>query len=564
VSVRSSWRASSSTVSRRQRALALALTAFACLAATARAPVTIFIAGDSTAAPKLTERRPETGWGEAFATLVDTTRFRVDNRALNGRSTRTFIEEGRWASLMESLKPGDWVFIQFGHNDESKDKVDRYAPPADYRANLVRFVADVRAKRAKPVLMTPVMRRRFDGGGRFYDTHGEYPDIVRAVARSDSVPLIDMHLMTRRLLEERGRDATRELFLQLRPGENANYPDGIDDNTHFSPKGALAVARLAHDAFSALVAGNAPPPKLVYDFVVAADGSGDFRTIQEAVDAVRDYTPLPRSIFIRDGVYREKLVIPSWKTGITFVGESVERTIIEWDDHAGKGDINTFTSYTARVSGDDIQFRNITFRNTAGRVGQALALYVEGDRVLFDNCRFEGNQDTIFAAGEGARQYFRNVHIEGTTDFIFGPATAYFEDCRIHSKQNSYITAVSTPNDVPYGFVFDGCTLTAEPGVDQVYLGRPWRDHARTVFIDTEMGAQIVPAGWHNWGRPEAEKASMYAEFGSRGPGAKTASRVSWAHTLGAGAAAAYARDRVLCGGDCGVAPWFDVPARSR
>lgn len=543
---------------------AIALAALVCAAATVRAPATIFIAGDSTAAPKLAERRPETGWGEAFATLVDSTRFRVDNRALNGRSTRTFIEEGRWMSLVEALKPGDWVFIQFGHNDESKDKVDRYTAPADYRANLHRFVTDVRAKGAKPVLMTPVMRRRFDEGGRFYDTHGEYPDIVRALARADSVPLIDMHFMTRRLLEPLGLAGTRKLFLQLDPGENPNYPDGIADNTHFSPEGALAVARLAHEAFIALVAGRAPAPKLDYDFVVAADGSGDFRTIQEAVNAVRDYTPLPRSIYIRDGVYREKLVVPSWKTGISFVGESVERTIIEWDDHAGKGDVNTFTSYTARVSGDDIQFRNITFRNTAGPVGQALALYVEGDRVLFDDCRFVGNQDTIFAAGEGARQYFRNVYVEGTTDFIFGPATAFFENCRIHSKQNSYITAASTPEDVAYGFVFDGCTLTAEAGVDAVYLGRPWRDHARTVFIDTEMGPQIVPAGWHNWGRSEAEKASLYAEFGSHGPGGATARRVAWSHVLDARTAATYDRDNVLCGGDCGVAPWFDVPARSR
>jgi pectinesterase len=254
--------------------------------------------------------------------------------------------------------------------------------------------------------------------------------------------------------------------------------------------------------------GGAAAQERAYDFVVAQDGSGDFTTIQAAVNAVRDYTPIPRTIFVRNGVYREKLLIPSWKTGITLIGESVEGVVVDWDDHAGKGDINTFTSYTARISGNDIHVRNITFRNSAGPVGQALALFVEGTRVVFDNCRFLGHQDTIFSAGEGSLQFFRNVYVEGTTDFIFGPGTAYFEGCHIHSLRDSYITAASTPVGVPHGFVFVGCRLTAEPEVGRVYLGRPWRDHARTVFIDTEMGAHILPEGWHNWSRPWFESAA--------------------------------------------------------
>ena len=300
-----------------------------------------------------------------------------------------------------------------------------------------------------------------------------------------------------------------------------------------------------------------------FDYVVAKDGSGNFRTIQEAVNAVRDYTPIPRAIFVKNGVYREKLLIPAWKTGITIVGESVDGTIVEWDDHAGKGPINTFTSYTARISGNDIHVHNITFVNSAGRVGQALALFVDGDRVMFEHCRFIGNQDTIFAAGEGAHQYFRDVYVEGTTDFIFGPATAYFEQCEVHSKQRSYITAASTPEGVPYGFVFVGCRLTADASVDSVYLGRPWRDHARTVFLRTEMGAHVIGAGWHNWGRPEAEHTSFYAEFASTGAGAAGA-RAPWAHRLTAAEAASYTRDDVLCGGACGAVPWFDRPARTR
>ena len=300
-----------------------------------------------------------------------------------------------------------------------------------------------------------------------------------------------------------------------------------------------------------------------FDVTVATDGTGNFRTIQEAVNAVRDYTPIPRAIFVRNGVYREKLLIPEWKTGITIVGESVERTIIEWNDYAGKGPINTFTSYTARVSGNDIHIHNITFVNSAGPVGQALALFVDGDRVLFEHCRFIGNQDTIFAAGEGSRQYFRDVYVEGTTDFIFGPGTAYFENCEVRSKARSYISAASTPSGVPHGFVFDRCRLTADSSVHGVYLGRPWRDHARTVFLQTEMGPHIIAAGWHNWGRPEAERTSYYAEFASVGPGASGA-RVLLVTQLRPSGCAKYSRDQVLCGGACGDTAWFAVPARSR
>lgn len=283
-----------------------------------------------------------------------------------------------------------------------------------------------------------------------------------------------------------------------------------------------------------------------YDFVVAQDGSGDFTTIQAAVDAVRDYTPVPRTIFIRNGVYREKLVVPAWKTGITLVGESVEGVVVTYDDHAGKDGHNTFTSYTARISGDDVRVRNVTFQNTAGPVGQALALYVEGDRVVFENCRFLGHQDTIFAAGEGSRQYFKDCYVEGTTDFIFGPATAVFDNCRIHALRDSYVTAASTPEGVPFGFVFLGCTLTAAPGVERVYLGRPWRDHARTVFVGCEMGPHVRPEGWHNWGRPEAEATAFYAEYGNHGPGADRSGRVAWSTVLTPAEAARYTPEVVF------------------
>ncbi|HYW10794.1 MAG TPA: rhamnogalacturonan acetylesterase, partial [Longimicrobium sp.] len=194
-------------------------------------PVTVFVAGDSTAAQKLVTKRPETGWGERLQQHFDIDAVRVLNHARNGRSTRTFISEGRWQAVVDELRPGDYVLIQFGHNDGSRDKVDRYTPPADYRRNLARFVAEARAKGANPVLLTPVVRRRFDSAGAFYGTHGEYPDLVRAVAAELRVPLIDMHQGSERVLREYGTERSRALFLHLAPGEDANYPDGLRDDT---------------------------------------------------------------------------------------------------------------------------------------------------------------------------------------------------------------------------------------------------------------------------------------------------------------------------------------------
>jgi lysophospholipase L1-like esterase len=210
-----------------------------------REPVTLYLAGDSTMAQKLPEKRPETGWGETLQEFFVETKVRVENLAQNGKSTKTFIAENRWQGLVARLKEGDYVFIEFGHNDGSKDKIDRYAPPDEYRRNLLRFISDVRERKAIPVLLTPVMRRRFDPDGVFYDTHGEYPDIVRTVASEQRVALIDMHRKSEQVLKQYGAEGSRKLFLQLRPGESVNYPNGVEDNTHFSPVGAQAMASLA-------------------------------------------------------------------------------------------------------------------------------------------------------------------------------------------------------------------------------------------------------------------------------------------------------------------------------
>ena len=231
----------------------LALTLLAALllapSASGQEPVTVFLAGDSTMASKQENKRPETGWGEQLQKRFDERRVRIDNHAANGRSTKTFISEGRWQALVDKVKEGDYVLIQFGHNDQSKEKGERYTPPDDFRRNLERFVAEVRAKKATPVLLTPVMRRRFDKEGKFYDVHGEYPDLTRRVAAEQKVVLIDMHRMSEKVLVKYGPEESRKLFLQLKAGENPNYPKGVEDNTHFSPLGADVMAGLAADGF---------------------------------------------------------------------------------------------------------------------------------------------------------------------------------------------------------------------------------------------------------------------------------------------------------------------------
>ncbi|MDE6291501.1 MAG: pectin esterase [Muribaculaceae bacterium] len=267
------------------------------------------------------------------------------------------------------------------------------------------------------------------------------------------------------------------------------------------------------------------------DITVAADGSGDFKTLTEAVEAIRAYMDYRVTVNIKNGEYHEKLIIPSWLENVDFIGEDPEKTIITYNDYAKLDNMGTFRTYTVRVDGCHLTFKNLTFRNNAGRVGQAVALHTEGTDLKFENCRFLGDQDTLFLAGHDSELEFDDCYIEGTTDFIFGPATAGFNGCEIHSKADSYITAASTPEDVEVGFVFKNCKLTAAPGVKKVYLGRPWRPYAYTAFINCEMGDHITPAGWDNWRNPDNERTARYIESGSTGPGADNSSRVRWAHS---------------------------------
>lgn len=282
------------------------------------------------------------------------------------------------------------------------------------------------------------------------------------------------------------------------------------------------------------------------DITVDAGGKGDFKTITEALEAIRAYMDYPVTVKIKNGVYNEKLVIPSWLENVEFIGENPDSTIITCNDYAGRNQMGTFRTYTMRVDGCRLTFRNLTIRNNAGRVGQAVALHTEGTDLKFINCRLLGDQDTLFAAGHDTKLEFDNCYIEGTTDFIFGPATVWFEGCTIHSKANSYVTAASTPKDAEFGYVFKDCKLTAEPGVTKVYLGRPWRPYGATCFIDCTMENHITAEGWHNWKNPDNEKTARYSEYGSKGAGGNTAGRVGWSKQLSKKEAAAITREKVI------------------
>lgn len=307
----------------------------------------------------------------------------------------------------------------------------------------------------------------------------------------------------------------------------------------------------------------AQPQKYPQSLIVAQDGSGNYKTIQDAVNSVRDLGKKRVIIYIRTGMYHEKLVIPSWKRAISLIGDSTGIVTITNADYSGKAvpggkdafgkdEFSTYTSYTVLVQGNDITLENLTIENTSGKVGQAVALHIEGDRSLIKNCRILGNQDTLYSAKEGSRQYYLNCYIEGTTDFIFGEATCVFQNCTIKSLGNSYITAASTRPGQKFGFVFMDCKLIADTGVTKVYLGRPWRPYAKTVFIRTQMGSHILPQGWDPWKGdamfPDKERTTYYAEYKSSGAGSKSFNRVKWSHQLTGAEVKKYTSDNIFSG----------------
>ena len=296
----------------------------------------------------------------------------------------------------------------------------------------------------------------------------------------------------------------------------------------------IIISLLALLALTASAANKYDNPDTL---VVARDGTGEFRNVDDAIEVCRAFMDYHKVIYVKKGVYKEKLIIPSWLTNIEICGEDRDNTVITWDDHANvktqerPNGMGTFRTYTLKIEGSHITLKNITVENNSARLGQAVALHTEGDCLTFVNCRFLGHQDTVYTGVAGSRQLFHNCYIEGTTDFIFGPGTAWFENCEIRSKADSYITAASTPADQPYGYVFHNCRLTADPNVTKVYLGRPWRDYGYTLFMECELGSHIRPEGWHHW-QKEREQTARYLEYNNSGAGAETKARVTWSRQL--------------------------------
>ena len=503
---------------------------------------TVHLMGDSTMAEKdLPKAGLERGWGMMFQNFLNPDEVKVINYAQNGRSTKSFMDLGLWDQVYNAVKPGDYVFIQFGHNDAKADDPARYAAAwGAYQDNLRTYIDGVREKGGIPVLLTPVARRWFKNGQLDRNCHTDYPAAMKAVAEEKGVTLLDITTPTLDWIEGLGDEASKAYFM---------ISTGKDDNTHLVPCGARKVTEIVCDRIREQLPELAKS-LVYYHFVVSADGHGDFMTVQEAIDACPDYSHKEITrLLIRSGVYKELVSIPHTKFRLYIKGECADNTLITFDKYAKalwpNRDIAVGTSGSASIyiHASYITFEDLSFENSAGEgkeIGQAVAVFTDGDFLFFNRCRFLGNQDTLYTYGRFGkfggikRNYFKDCYIEGTTDFIFGTSIAFFENCHIHSKKNSYVTAASTLQGQKYGYVFLNCKLTADEGIDKCYLGRPWGAYAKTVFINCELGGHILPEGWHDWekeGKPDTKKNSFYAEYGNYGPGAR-GPRVKWAHTL--------------------------------
>lgn len=547
----------------------------------AKRNITIFTIGDSTMANKKLEGgNPERGWGQMLSRYF-TDDITIDNHAVNGRSSKSFIDEGRWDAVLSKIQKGDYVFIQFGHNDEKDDPNRHTDPGTTFDANLKKFVEDTRAKGGIPVLFNSIVRRNFgkaDGnavanaikqddirngidskapkdsieeGATLIDTHGAYLISPKNVAKELNVTFIDLNSLTHKLVEGMGPQKSKKLYLWVEPKTVPALPNGREDNTHLNVHGASVIAEMAVKAVAEAI------PELQqyvchYDLVVAKDGSGDFFTVQEAINAVPDYRKNARTtILIKEGSYKEKVIIPASKNAVSLIGQGEVK--ITYDDYASKPNIfgenkGTSGSSSCYIYAPDFYAENITFENTSGPVGQAVACFVSADRAYFKKCRFLGFQDTLYTYGKGCRQYYDECYIEGTVDFIFGWSTAVFNRCHIHSIGNGYITAPSTDKGQKYGYVFYNCEITANSDVDKVYLSRPWRPYAQAVFIQCNMGKHILPEGWDNWRNKNNEKTVFYAEYKSKGEGANPGKRVAYSKQLKN--TEGYSIEEVLSGND--------------
>jgi pectinesterase len=527
--------------------------------------IRIVLVGDSTV-------QDSSGWGLGFREFLDTNKVELINTARGGRSSMSFMKEGRWTNAL-ALK-ADYYLIQFGHNNEP-GKPGRSTDMPTFIANMTQYVDDALAIGAKPILVTPLTRRQWDkeNPGKIKSTLEPYAVEVRKIAAAKKIPLVDLHARSIELVESLGKEKCLE-FSPVKTVNGTNTYDG----THLKPNGSVMFARLVAAELRKNVPELAPvlldeprnanpaPAESKYDAVVSADGSGTQTNLQDAINAAPDDGTMPYTIFIKAGTYDGQFIVPKEKRMIKLVGEEMADTVLT-------GSLNQqdpqqfpgrpfYNNASTVILADDFDAENITFQNTSGDHGQALALRTDGDRGIFKNCRFLGWQDTLLA--NNGRDYFTNCYVEGRVDFIYGSAAAVFDRCEIHSKNGGHVTAANTPQDKPFGFVFMDCNLTGDPqpwispagipantnSLPKADLGRPWRPYASVTYLNCEMGAHIKPEGWNNWRNPTNELTARFAEFNSTGPGANPDKRVKWAKQLTKDEADKITIESVLGGGD--------------
>ena len=526
--------------------------------------IKIILIGDSTVTDNA-------GWGLGFKQFL-TDGAECINTSQGGRSSESFRREGRWTNAL-ALK-GDYYLIQFGHNNEP-GKPGRSTDMPTFVSNMVSYVEEARAIGAKPVLVTPLTRRQWDKKhpGKIKSSLAPYAEEVRRIAAEKKVPLVDLQARSIELCESLGPEKCLEFSPpKIVDGTNTGGYDG----THLNPKGHVLFARLvveelrkaAPELAAVLRAepANANPvaKEAKFNAVVSFDGSGTHTNVQEAVNVVPDNGTNWFTILVKPGVYEGQVIIPKTKRFIRIVGEDREATVLTWPYNVNDRKPNQPYQFDPGfvVVGNDFRAENLTFENSSGDHGQALALRVDNDRAVFENCRILGWQDTLMV--NNGRHYFTNCYIEGRVDFIYGSATAVFDRCEVRSKNGGHVTAASTPKDQPYGFVFMNCRLTGDPkpwisaagipantnSAPKADLGRPWRPYASVTYLNCELGNHIKPAGWDNWRNPTNELTARYAEYNSTGPGANPEARFKWARQLTDIEAKNYTVENILKGRD--------------
>ena len=534
--------------------------------------IRIVLVGDSTVTPTA-------GWGNGFiASLSD--RAQVTNLSKGGRSSMSFIKEGLWKTAL-ALKP-DFVLIQFGHNDQKLEDPTRGTDPqTTYRKYMTQYIDDARAAGIKPILVTSVSRRQWGEDGKIHSTLQPYVDVVKEIAQEKDVPLIDLHARSIELYEKLGKAEIDT----MEPSKPATAPSDdptekqktVLDGTHFNAKGSAVVGRIVADEM-----GNAVPDLAPYvlshsttlaaskAITVAGDGRGDVKTVKDAIALVADNSSERTVIHIKPGTYDDgQIIVPKTKQKVTFEGDGVDKTFLNFgyntNDQNPPGVERQFWGIGVLVLGDGFEAHDLTFQNTSGDHGQALALRIDADRAIVHNCHLVGWQDTLML--NNGRDYFYDDYIAGRVDFIYGSATAVFDHCEIHSRNGGHVTAANTPQDKPYGLVFLDCKLTGDtiawdpattdPATTRkakvtplADLGRPWRPYASVTYIRCEMGDHIKPAGWNNWGKESNQETARYSEYQSTGPGANPDKRAAWSHQLTAEQAEAFTVANILGGKD--------------